>query len=402
MCMCDRHLTRRDVMRGAMAIGTVAVAGGFGLVLPESALAAVPEPRIYSTGEWGARGVRCAHRSQLQAVLHRHSSHRHLQRHGHDAVRRLFARPLDPELPHGQQRLERHRPAIHRQPRRLRHGRPPPVAHATPRRHQLHARRRRRRRQRQRRVDRHRERGPVHVGLPPAALYNKLVDLCAYICDQYNIASSQIFGHRDFMATACPGNILYGMLPELRSDVAAARAGGSYTTTVDNATAGRFTASGNWGTSSWSSQKHGANYRYANPVLASDSGLVQGQHSHHAQLPGRRLVARRRRLQQLDAVRDRRVAAAIKRSYVKPTRERRPVEQPRHVQPRRRRLQRRRRQPLDQRHRLRHRRRRPRPNVIDQGRHSGPLPSTARTNIPVPSPRRLERSSGPLPSTAEG
>ena len=106
---------------------------------------------------------------------------------------------------------------------------------------------------------------------PPAALYNKLVDLCAYICDQHNIAASQIFGHRDFMATACPGNVLYGMLPGLRSDVAAALAGGSYSTIVDNATAGRFTASGNWATSTWSSQKRGADYRYADPVLASDA-----------------------------------------------------------------------------------------------------------------------------------
>jgi N-acetylmuramoyl-L-alanine amidase len=45
----------------------------------------------------------------------------------------------------------------------------------------------------------------------------------------------------------------------------------SYTTTVDNATAGRFTASANWGTSSYSGQRHGADYRFANPVLASDS-----------------------------------------------------------------------------------------------------------------------------------
>jgi hypothetical protein len=108
---------------------------------------------------------------------------------------------------------------------------------------------------------------------PPAALYNKLVDLCAHICDQYGIASSQIFGHRDFMATACPGNVLYSKLGQPRSDVAAKRAGSnnSYSTTVDNATAGRFTASGIWGTSSWNSQKNGANYRYANPVLASDA-----------------------------------------------------------------------------------------------------------------------------------
>ncbi|MGC4805387.1 peptidoglycan DD-metalloendopeptidase family protein [Micromonospora sp. DT233] len=37
------------------------------------------------------------------------------------------------------------------------------------------------------------------------------------------------------------------------------------TTTVDNATAGRFTASANWGTSSWAAQKNGADYRYATP-----------------------------------------------------------------------------------------------------------------------------------------
>ncbi|BCJ68861.1 family 10 glycosylhydrolase [Polymorphospora rubra] len=46
--------------------------------------------------------------------------------------------------------------------------------------------------------------------------------------------------------------------------------GGTFTVTVDNATTGRFTASGNWGTSSFSAQRHGANYRFANPVAASD------------------------------------------------------------------------------------------------------------------------------------
>lgn len=39
---------------------------------------------------------------------------------------------------------------------------------------------------------------------------------------------------------------------------------------VDNETTGRFTASANWSTSNYSSQKYGASYRFANPVLASD------------------------------------------------------------------------------------------------------------------------------------
>ncbi len=44
----------------------------------------------------------------------------------------------------------------------------------------------------------------------------------------------------------------------------------TYSSIVDNATEGRFTASANWGTSTFSSQRYGADYRFANPVLASD------------------------------------------------------------------------------------------------------------------------------------
>jgi len=54
---------------------------------------------------------------------------------------------------------------------------------------------------------------------PPTALYDKLVLLCAYICDQYDIHSDRIYGHRDYFATVCPGDKLYAMLPKLRDDV---------------------------------------------------------------------------------------------------------------------------------------------------------------------------------------
>lgn len=40
---------------------------------------------------------------------------------------------------------------------------------------------------------------------------------------------------------------------------------------VDNATSGRFTASSNWATSSYSAQRYGADYRYANPQAISDA-----------------------------------------------------------------------------------------------------------------------------------
>ncbi|HEX6686011.1 MAG TPA: phosphodiester glycosidase family protein [Candidatus Limnocylindrales bacterium] len=45
-----------------------------------------------------------------------------------------------------------------------------------------------------------------------------------------------------------------------------------WSTTVDNATAGRFTASTGWGTSSFSTQRFGADYRFADPnTTASDA-----------------------------------------------------------------------------------------------------------------------------------
>ena len=55
---------------------------------------------------------------------------------------------------------------------------------------------------------------------PPAALWNRLRDLCAWICSRYGIPPTELYGHRDFKNTACPGDRLYSLLPRLRSDVA--------------------------------------------------------------------------------------------------------------------------------------------------------------------------------------
>ena len=57
---------------------------------------------------------------------------------------------------------------------------------------------------------------------PPDGLWNRLREMCAYICTQYGIRPTEIYGHRDYNNTACPGNHLYGMLPRLRTEVAAA------------------------------------------------------------------------------------------------------------------------------------------------------------------------------------
>lgn len=44
-----------------------------------------------------------------------------------------------------------------------------------------------------------------------------------------------------------------------------------FTVTVDNTTTGRFTASANWSTSAYSSQRFGTDYRFATPTPASDA-----------------------------------------------------------------------------------------------------------------------------------
>jgi len=54
---------------------------------------------------------------------------------------------------------------------------------------------------------------------PPKALLGTLVGLLAYTCAQYRIEPTQIYGHRDFRDTACPGDKLYALLPQLRQQV---------------------------------------------------------------------------------------------------------------------------------------------------------------------------------------
>jgi peptidoglycan hydrolase-like protein with peptidoglycan-binding domain len=52
-----------------------------------------------------------------------------------------------------------------------------------------------------------------------AQQWNSLVELCASICSSCNIDPNNIKGHRDFIATQCPGDWLYSQLPRLRNDV---------------------------------------------------------------------------------------------------------------------------------------------------------------------------------------
>ncbi len=64
--------------------------------------------------------------------------------------------------------------------------------------------------------------GTYTSATPPQGQYDKLVALCAYICQQYGLSGNAIYGHRDFNNTSCPGDKLYSMLPQLRLNVQAA------------------------------------------------------------------------------------------------------------------------------------------------------------------------------------
>ena len=54
---------------------------------------------------------------------------------------------------------------------------------------------------------------------PTGVLWDRLREMCAHVCSQYGIAPTEIYGHRDFKDTLCPGDVLYGMLPRLRGEV---------------------------------------------------------------------------------------------------------------------------------------------------------------------------------------
>lgn len=52
---------------------------------------------------------------------------------------------------------------------------------------------------------------------PTGELIDALVETLAWLCEAYGLNPDAIVGHRDFNATECPGEVLYGMLPELRN-----------------------------------------------------------------------------------------------------------------------------------------------------------------------------------------
>jgi len=103
-------------------------------------------------------------------------------------------------------------------------------------------------------------------------------DPCAFVDARYLIATVRATSYTDTTASATATYTYHVTGLDRRhneSQPSAGRVvtsgGGSTSVTVDNSTAGGFTASANWGTSSFSSQRFGADYRYAAPdTTASD------------------------------------------------------------------------------------------------------------------------------------
>ncbi|MDO5634342.1 MAG: peptidoglycan recognition family protein [Micrococcus sp.] len=54
---------------------------------------------------------------------------------------------------------------------------------------------------------------------PPQSMYQGLVHLCAYICQQYHLPPARVIGHRDLVRTSCCGDAFYAKLPVLREDI---------------------------------------------------------------------------------------------------------------------------------------------------------------------------------------
>lgn len=263
------HISRRDVFRGAVVIGAGTV---LPTVLRPSAALAVPAPSIASCAAWGARNPS----STLQQLSNRPNkiiihhtatanSTDYSQSHAYALARAIQNHHMDTNgwsdtgqnftVSRGGYIMEgRHTSLSH-----LTSGNGFVTSAHCPGQNTTG-------------VGIENE-GTYTSAVPPAALWDKLVELCAYICQQGRFAATQIYGHRDFVATSCPGNAFYARLGDLRAAVAAKLAEPpptAWSVVIDNASSG-FRASASWGVSTYSADRHGADYRYATPEAVSDA-----------------------------------------------------------------------------------------------------------------------------------
>ena len=62
--------------------------------------------------------------------------------------------------------------------------------------------------------------GNFDIEQPTEEQINTLIQLVAILCKRHKLATNKVIGHRDTIATSCPGKNLYDALPKLKSKVA--------------------------------------------------------------------------------------------------------------------------------------------------------------------------------------
>lgn len=211
----SRHVTRRGVLLGGLAVtGAAAGTGLFGW----SRAWALESPRILGCDEWGAvepSSPIVVHDRRPARILVHHTASPNVTDYGSEQAVRL-ARDIQAHHRSRQwidsgQHFTISRGGIvlegrHRSVEMLRGGRRMVEgAHCT-------------------------GQNVIAIGIesegtytrarPPDVLWNRLREMCAFVCQQYRVRPTEIYGHRDYKDTACPGDLLYGMLPELRGEVA--------------------------------------------------------------------------------------------------------------------------------------------------------------------------------------
>ena len=116
------------------------------------------------------------------------------------------------------------------------------------------------------------------------AMQDAFVDLAAWKCDQQGIdplgsswyagfgaSQSNLYGHRDVSATACPGDFAFAELPQLRQRVEQKIQGGSGVEIILDNHLASYT--GTWTTGTSSSDKYGPDYRWASTGVAPARAL---------------------------------------------------------------------------------------------------------------------------------
>ena len=110
------------------------------------------------------------------------------------------------------------------------------------------------------------------------AMYRSSAALTRYICDKYGIPKDRthIIGHVQVPGSTHtdPGQY-WNWTTYMNYVNGGTTTPPTWTTTIDNATSGQFTAGAAWGTSTYSAQRYGADYRFADPVAASDPAWYQ-------------------------------------------------------------------------------------------------------------------------------